>query len=351
MCFASPNREGQFFLRKAEILYTKAMKFALCSGLLVGATLVSHASFEMMILVDHTNKQFLRYDPLTNASLGSFGRGQWGTWGNAPSIALDTASPGSIASLDISGFVHKIDYSTGESRGTLALAGSASGGSSFFSPQLKVLGNGNYLVQSSLATAPMIFDRNTGAVVSSMTTYAGFDTLDVAPMSDGTYVTLERSGTGTYTFSLFRRNAAGAYMNSTSVASSIVSNRYYQITIAGNKAYLAGYDGTTPAIGSFTIGASSFMENSVYYSATSGNPGTNIMVGHGSNAYFLQSDPTNGAKLYDFNTTTSFFSPRLNTAFTQTLGPKAVIVVAPEPASLLALGLGGLALVRRRRSK
>lgn len=327
------------------------MKFALCSVLLVGASLVSHASFEMMILVDNTNKQFLRYDPLTNATLGSFGRGQWGYWGNTPGIALDTASPGSIASLDISGFVHKIDYSTGESRGTLALAGATTGGSSFFSPLLKVLGNGNYLVQSNLSTAPMIFDRNTGAVVTSMSTYAGFTTLDVAPMNDGTYVTLERSGSGTYSFYLFRRNAAGGFLNSTTIASSTVFNRYHQISIAGNSAYLAGFDGTFPRVGSFSIGASSFTENTVFHSVTGGNPGTNIMLGHGSNAYFLQTDTTNGARLYDFNTVGGSVVPRLNTSMTQDLGPKGVIIVAPEPASLLALGLGGLALVRRRRSK
>lgn len=116
------------------------MRF-LTLALLAAVACTAHASFEMIIVNDTTNQQLSRIDPQTGTYLGSFGKGQLGAWGNGVGLALQ-GSTHSVDALDISGYVHHIDYSTGTNLGVLALQGAAPMGTAFANPTLKLTSTG-----------------------------------------------------------------------------------------------------------------------------------------------------------------------------------------------------------------
>jgi len=82
-----------------------------------------------------------------------------------------------------------------------------------------------------------------------------------------------------------------------------------------------------------------------------GNAGSasNFVFGHGSQAYFLQTDITNGGRIVGLDTASNTGYP-IYYGLPKSNWGQEVIVVAPEPGSLIAMSLGTLVLLRRRKS-
>jgi len=80
--------------------------------------------------------------------------------------------------------------------------------------------------------------------------------------------------------------------------------------------------------------------------------GRAVGFGHNGLAYALAMDQTaDKTYLYTMDPLTANFATRREVPGTSEIGPQMAIVVAPEPASMLLVGLGLSALARRRRAK
>jgi len=320
------------------------MRSALLVAFGIGLVSSSYASFEMMLMYDHTNRQFVRYDPINNAYLGSFGQGSIGPYGNPIAISLDPTRPGTIAFAEASGTIRHLNYSTGEEVGTIKVAGVGVGDYS----HLKVLSNGNYLFSAG-GGGSILVDKTSGATLQTISAGSS-GILDADQMGDGSFITLERLYTsGTYSYTISKRNSAGTSVGSLALGSLISAPGYYtHLTLTGTTAYLMGSDGTYQNFLPLTINATSFTTNSYTgFGFSAGTGYTNLSLGHYPSSYFVQNAAT-GDRLWKYDIAAATYSPVRTMSFTQDFRQIAT-VVAPEPASFAALGIGVLALLRRRR--
>jgi len=317
----------------------------LLAGLVV-AGLPAAASYEMALIFDVTNRQILRFDPVSQRSLGAFGQGQLGFFGNENKLTLDPFVPGSVLATDIQGYVRRINYSTGEEMGTTRLSETTD----ILQPRsLRVTRTGDYLATIPSLNQAAIYDRNTGAKKLTMVQYSGYSTLDAVALEDGTYATLEQTFNGsTYSYHLFRRNASGSFTGwSYGFATNTTATDYSRLSSRGGRVYASGLN-VAPNVFAFDATAVAFSNTSIYYSRGFGDSMTPVVFGHGSAAYFALNRSAGNAMLYRVDTFANYYRPAYEMPYSQVLGDM-VMVVAPEPATFAALGLGMVGLLRRRR--
>lgn len=303
----------------------------------------------MMLVVDTTNNQILRYDPISGTPLGAFGRGRLGNFTNPPRLSLDPFAPETVLATDIQGYVRRFNFSTGMELGTFRLA-NATG--NVFPRALRVMPSGDLLGVLSNLNQAHVYDRNTGAVRSSFEIYQGYTLLDAHVLGDGTFVTLERTtpSAGTFDFHLIRRNRFGGFQDwSPSFATASSGDEYTSLTARGGRIYVSG-GATAPNVIRFDTAGSGFSRTDLDFNRLIGGSMSSVVLGHGSAGYFFQNISSSTARLYRLDTVSNFYGNPQPTPYSQNLGD-AVMVVAPEPGTLAALGIGLAALVRRRRSR
>lgn len=301
-------------------------------GVLGGALAVAaSASFDMALVTDAGTNSVHRIDPINNVYLGAFGGGilsnPRGVVVNQllnRAYVLDSASRISVWNYNTGAFLTSFSVNiigakllTGNSDGTLNVTGTA--------------------VVSRLS-----------ATGTPLTTYVRSGTLDTQQailMNDGFFYLSTRNTTNQ---SLERFNyATGAFLG----ASNWLADRIAPIPAVGGANAFNAY-----AIGSDVLLELNFMNGGPTFVDSDFTPlidrVAGIASGHGGMTFVVGRDrttPTRGGILrVDANSLTA--GPTL-AGTAQIVNPTGIAtVVAPEPATMLALG-GGFALLLRRRRR
>lgn len=309
------------------------MKFAmpkLALLALVAIPFSANASFEMMLIADNGSglgqSHIKRFDPENGVLLGEFGRGQMG---EITGVALDQAR-GRLFVAETTGTyaaINEFDYSTGAKVRV------------FFNPlPFKFRGmfidNGflygfdNYTAYSDLYR----FNLSTGAGIR-------VDDIAIANLRDATIsnglVKVAGSG-GISSFSL-----SSTFAITTDIAgdfSAVTTGRWFDNSGAVNGVIAARTTGSLiqfGALGTFTASGTKIavaQSHNDVYSLYNASPGVFNVSRHGN-----------------WNPYPNYTNTVLANGYL-TNPVDMAIVVAPEPGSMIALGAGVLALVRRRKS-
>lgn len=288
---------------------------------------MSFASYELMLVVDQAKDSISRYDAVTGASLGTFG-------------ALQLEDPQSIA---------------------------------------LVKGTSECLVFDTATDRVNRFNYSTGQYLSSFTLpIAPAPSQIIEPLPDGTFLSW-----GYSTTQLYRMSATGGLLNTytapasggtVSAAGVGPSGEVYAAWTGTDKIHRYGINGTAQGVsavsGPFASGAQ-MNTNSAYgyftqssntlYKFVPGNPATGIetmtlavgtnlygvAMGHGDLVYACGNDAS-GVGIWVLNGGTKTQVGKFTPAGV-TNPVHMAIVVAPEPTTMLALGAGIAALLRRKR--
>lgn len=328
------------------------MKKLLCLFVVVGIVATSHASFEMALVAQfHTapngsvSKKIGRWDPQNGVNLGYFGAGLV----NGNAIALDVTQTNTVA--DIYGgatniFFQRFNYSTGENLGLSSI--SLTGGNSISDAQ--ILASGQFLATGTIGgvTSARLINFN-GTIVRNYNLPAG--TLFAA--------------------SIFQ-NSAGVTFILTRQAGSVSGSKYTLTSYAANSALITSTitvaDNSTTAYehiiqsgGNIIVGTDLVSSRRIYplsgatlssnigsggYAAPSGA----LFSGHGNSYYSMGLETaTNRVYLNTMNGTDLgsyvYFEGTQYGAITD-----AAMVVAPEPMTMVGLGLGLAVMLRRRKN-
>lgn len=328
----------------------KGLILVVCAAMATAAS----ASFELALFYDHGTHSIVRYDPVTNQALGSFGTNRLGNY-TAPALSIDPSRPGQVAVLNYDGGLRRFNYSTGE-----YLSGVNLGVMLFANTQLQLqmLPNGNALVTAyfggGAGAQTRIYNGTTGALITTLSPISGYEALQAGLASDGYYYALNRYGTGTSrAFYLFRYNSAGSYLGYTDMGSG-AWDTYFSMRVQGNLLYTIGRTDPYPARGVISGGSVTF--GGTGNGSWSGGGGfDNVAFGHYGTVHFTQSAYAGSGsdyvnRWYTIDPVTGNYSPTWVMPYNRQLGSMA-LVVTPEPGTLIALGAGLAAIAARRRRK
>lgn len=285
----------------------------------------AHASFEMMLITDTVKGVIHRVDPQTDAYLGSFGAG----WvGNASyAMGIDQGAGEVYFSNTAMNRVIVFDYNSGTYKRSWSL------GLTTFARDIKIIGSRVYVGGGARVEAYTKAGTLIGAATTGIT-----DVWGVAENTNGEVVALSR-GTSTR-----------AYMfNSNTFALSFTTG-----PLSGNPYSLIYDPGTNNAYYSAATGAGDIIYSMNLFSGgpnialTAGGARFELAAGHGDIRYATKA---NGVTTYiRGNSLVSPWTEVRSATWTQISEAGAIgMVVAPEPASLIAIGLGLAAFAKRRR--
>jgi hypothetical protein len=328
------------------------MKKLLCLSVVVGIVATSHASFEMALVAQtHTpsngvaSKKIGRWDPQNGVFLGYFGAGT--VIGTA--ITIDPTQSNTV--IDIYGSANamnyqRFNYSTGENLGltTVSLGGSNT------VVDAQALSTGQMLVAGIIggSNGARLLNAN-GTTARTYTLPAGATSaLSIFQNSAGvTFILTQQPGTTSGS----RYTLASYAANSGTIASSVV--------VADNTTGV--YDNLIQS-GNNVIVGSSFANVRRIFPVTGTSLGANIstggwatqsdtfFAGHG-NAYYSMGYDSSLNRVY-LNTmsgtgsgTYTYFESTQYGAISD-----SAMVVAPEPMTMVGLGLGLAAVLRRRKN-
>lgn len=314
-------------------------------SLSVAVSAVASASFDLMLVGDNTSAgtngaRLMRYDPQTGAQLGYFGQGF--LTGYVGGITVDRAS--GRAFVQNSSYITVFNYNTGayigrasQTYGLASIAYNASTdrlttgygrGNGFsitplFNGDLTLLGN---LAGRYTSTAPLI--------KPGTSTYFSWD-IASGPQD-------VRAAAQNTAFSITSTVNVGHVIFSSNQDSGSYASAFY-----GDYFYGMAYLGTTFSLLRVSTNATGFTGTVANIanipSATLGN--ADMAAGHGDLIYMRTG---NTIHMYSASTNTFMGQQTLPGIAAANVSGMALII-APEPGTWAALGLGAIALMRRRR--
>lgn len=329
------------------------MKKLLCLSAVVGIVATSQASFEMVLVAqDHTlpnvntTTKIGRWDPQNGVFLGYFGAGIV----RGTAISIDPTQSNTVADVYGSNgsiFVQRFNYSTGEN---LGLTTFASTGSNQIT-DVQMLANSRMLLAGSFNGALGVRAiSNTGSITQSYQTPSGTNAIRAAFQNSAgvTFVLSRQSGT---------TSGSKFTLTSYAVGSGAIAST---ATIADN--FVGNFDNLIQSENNVIVGATALNNRQIIpvsgttlgTNINSGgftNPSEVIFSGHGS-SYYSMGFELGSNRIY--LNTMSGTSIGTYTIFESTqYGPiyDAAMVVAPEPMTMVGLGLGLAAMLRRRKGK
>ncbi len=311
-------------------------KSLICVAVLAGVVtpLTSQASFEMVLAVDFTNSLVRRFDGETGASFGTFGGGRMS---RASAITINQSLGHAYVYDRQAGRIFTFNYNTGEYLNDFSVAAKPFG-------WISTASNGDILLGSSESSfGPSILSRytNTGTFVSFWQTYSGQASFGLAEGSDGGIYTIDGNGK----FALrYASTSGGSYTDF--LGNSQFSSNGGEVRAHGNRIYAA--TGSSGKVVSFTAGTLT-IGPTYSFNLQLGSELDGLGFGHGNTMYVCGMDASANGKVIRYSLSTGVSTVIASVPGT-TLSSMAV-VVAPEPSSLLAFGIAGVALMRRRRSQ
>jgi len=302
-------------------------------ALLPGVAASSFASFDLVMGLDFTNRVIRRFDGTTGASLGSFGQGYLG----APGALTINQTLGRAYVYDRpSAQIVVFNYNTGE-----YIQNWATGGGAF--SWLSTDNTGNILLGGSDAGGVSILRRYspTGALLSTYNAPSATDIFGIAQTADGS-VWAPSGFSGNK--GIYRYNIGGGNFTSFTPIPTLfapggdvraIGNRVY--FVGANQASLSFFSSSNPA----SITTATFTNQ---FSTILG-----VTAGHGSIIYL--------AGLANGGSESKIVRYNLDTGVVSTVGAgvsgaqylSVAAVVAPEPATMLSLLVGAIALSSRRK--
>jgi hypothetical protein len=303
------------------------MKYVALS-LAVSFAAIGHASFEMMLIADNTNGVIHRYDPVNRVYLGSFGQGSLLP---VTSMALDQTNGRVFVKQDT--FLTAFNYATGEALfSTSTNAGAIAYRENF----------GDLITSTSLGLLRLgvsmsgfgITSVYSGAPASTQITSDG-SSVFIANPANGTFVKYSGSSTATTTVT----TSSNAGLTGDTIAGMMTSQSgafHFALSATDRRYYV-----TTSLANSVVSGSASTLTTT-----------TAITRGHGEYGYYLGATAT-GFGIQKFYENGDNFQNFTQVALPSQIGSinSAVTVVAPEPGSMIALGIGVAALLRKRKNK
>ncbi len=307
-------------------------------GLVVGVASVSagaFASFELMMALDRTDKVVYRYDSETGVYLGNFGSGfiqdplgmviEQST--NTAYILQNRAGGGSD-------YITKLNYNTGAFLGSIQIQNTNAA-------SIGILNNGR-LMASMISDDVSLLDANgfEEAYVSAPNGVFAFRYSGIAQDGNGVVYALNDNGV-IYGWNNPFSAGNGAEPNASLGATSTMVSRG-QVSARGN--WLVAANQTLLTFAETAPTAGFFLTSGV---VTGFANARGAAIGH-NNLMYVSGVSASGAGLverYDRfgNFAGSFGGGQLKNPIS--LG----VVVAPEPGTMIALGVGAAALLRRRR--
>ncbi len=312
---------------------------------MVVVTGTAQASFDLMLLGDNTtagSQRVVRYDPINRVVLGSFGTGFLNE--NVADIDVDPAT-GRAFVLQSGGGVRVFNYNTGELLAAFT-TNSFYGDIAFDSAtDTVILANGF----GSNTAPPRAYNTSNGTIA---TTFA-FRLTATAPLrrSGSTwYGAFAESATGT-TANAVRYSTSGSVLSGEVTGLSTAPGNFPRHSIFASDGRMMGIasrsgDNTT-TLWSIPSNISGFTVTTITVSASIAPyfSNSNIVNGHGQLVYLL-----NGSSLISYHTGVNAVLGSQSLGFASATNIRGMaIVLAPEPGTLVALGLGAAALLRRRR--
>lgn len=329
------------------MLMLRSVAFGLC----VGSVVAAHASFELMLLPG-ADGRIHRYDPVNNINLGSYrtfstttmvtadlnGTSYSSTNGNTQFYAHNystglasgsvTGATSNIASLVVNGSLYVMTTSGVSKYNTIT-------GS--FQGQVLAGGTTTFRAMTSYGNRMIVLGYNSTGAITSQT----FDMTTLVSSVVNTYGTTATIGSNM---------GRAASIRNEILNTSLVGFTY--ITNSGSLAFAripVNSDGT---ITNLTL-TQSFPTQII-----TGNLLPSVLAGHNS-VYLYGQDSTTAtdARLIQYemgtgltqNTSTAFTAPGLFRTGSHNF--QAAILVAPEPGTMIGLGLGLAAILKRRRSR
>jgi hypothetical protein len=290
----------------------------------------ANASFEMMLIADNGSGlgqgHIKRFDPENGVYLGEFGRGFMGT---ITGVALDQAN-GKIYVAETTGSyaaINEFDYSTGAR--TRVLYNS----SPFKFVGMFINAGELYAFDPTVGSASIFrFNLTTGA----STILGG---VSVTNLRDAAFVNGRVRVAGSAGVSSFLLSSLG----------SVTVDNAGDFSAVSEGRWLVSSGTVNGTLSARLIGSNIFYGSNVATTAT----GTKIAIGQSHDAVYTLDNPS--ANVYNIARNSNWNPyPTVQTSVLAngylTNPVDMAIVVAPEPGSMIALGAGVLALVRRRKS-
>ncbi|MBL8049279.1 MAG: PEP-CTERM sorting domain-containing protein [Chthonomonas sp.] len=317
------------------------LKHALALGCLAALPLVSSASYEMGLVMQGLKVH--RWDPVSNTYLGNFNLLASGT------SIISYQSTGESYVLSGS-WVYKYDYNSGEYRGRVDVGAGAGSISKGMNDGEFLIGYSGNVLRRSVAT---------GAAIGTPLAWAGggFSYLEgaAAMRSTGVYYLLAERTTYFEDYD---------YLIGVNSSSTWVGNFRNAGIWGGTNSGIRGGDVSGNLVGFLTTISGSNQFSTEYArrnaSDTLDYAFDNLSIGASRPSYMLFGHNESAVRLLGSNSGYFFTRTSFDGGFgaTQTLlswiDPAADVngfsmIVAPEPGSLAAIGLGALLLLRKRK--
>jgi hypothetical protein len=304
------------------------MKFVALS-LAVSFAAIGHTSFEMMLIADNTNGVIHRYDPVNRVYLGSFGQGSLLP---VTSMALDQTNGRVFVKQNT--FLTAFNYATGEALFSTNTSVGAIAYRENFGDLITSSSSGlmRQTVSMSGFSISSVYLSSSPALTQITTDGSS---IFIANPANGTFVKYSGSSTATTT----EVSPANASLAGDTIGGMMTSQSgaFHFALSATDRRYFT----TTSTVNSVFNGSTSTLTTT-----------TAITRGHGEYGYLLGATAT-GFGIQKFFENGNNFQNFPQVALPSQIGAinSAVTVVAPEPGSMIALGVGVAALLRKRKNK
>ncbi|MCE9558780.1 MAG: PEP-CTERM sorting domain-containing protein [Armatimonadetes bacterium] len=310
-------------------------------ALLAGTT---HASFEMLMQIDTMSgglnaSVIKRFDPVTGVYLGAFGLGyltnpQCLQYKNGILYVLDTVNTTALGG----GRIHKFNPNTGEILGTIVLP--PSWGKVNFGSQFSMDASGNFYVADGQATNSYVnkYSPTGGYISNGFWPSLGSSQLYGSSFNDAAN-RLYVGNIATSTIEVYNPTSQAAAIQSLAAP----NGPLFMTQANGYLYYIPNFAGS---VYRSAIAADGSLGVATAFAGYTGSHG--VGFGHSPYGYASTFNGTNWS-INRFNGITMDPLGTFGTGLLQNPWSNPVVVVAPEPGSLVALGIAGMLLLRRRK--